>query len=94
MLGEALQAIERDATMVSFKHTGCGYFLTVTHPDIPEHRIVCNEPMVTGKVGGTRCGFIAFLERRELVLECYTFGNDKLPENVRELEVNILAEAT
>jgi len=40
-LGElAVSSIERDAVFVNYEYSGCGYFLTVRHPDLPLERIV------------------------------------------------------
>jgi hypothetical protein len=84
---EAVEAIERDAELVSYEHSGCGYFLTVRHSNIPTNRIVCSKPIVAGRVDDTACGFIAFIENGELMLECYSFGDDSIPEDVRDLNV-------
>jgi hypothetical protein len=87
-----LNAIVRDARLVSYDYSGAGYFLTVAHPCIPTIRTVCSEPMVTGLVKEALCGFVVFLERGELTFECYTFEGT-VPEDVRNLNVKI-ARAT
>jgi hypothetical protein len=85
-------AIVREARLVKYDHTGVGYFLTVAHPSIPSERLTCDKPIIEGRVNDTSCGFIAFLERGELTLECFTFGHDTVPETIRELDVAISQE--
>src|SRR5215831_5963374 len=65
-----IESIIAEAELVSYKHSGAGYFLTVRHPSLPENRIVCSKPVVTGKHGETVGGFLAFIENGELMLEC------------------------
>ena len=77
---------------MSYDYSGAGYFLTVAHPSVPTKRTVCSEPMVTGLVNETLCGFVVFLEAGELTFECYTFDGT-VPEDVRNLNVKI-ARAT
>jgi hypothetical protein len=84
---DAVEAIERDAELVNFDHSGVGYFLTVSHPRITTGRVVCNKPMITGRFHSTLCGFIVFIENGELTLECYAFGDDTVPKDIRDLEI-------
>jgi hypothetical protein len=84
-----VDTIAREASLVSYDYTEVGYFLTVAHPSLPHERIVCDEPLLTGRVGDTEIGFIVFLESGELTFECYTFGLETVPDNIRELNVTI-----
>jgi len=84
---EAVEAIVREAELVSYDYSGAGYFLTVKHPSLPSGRIVYNKPMVVGRVGNIESGFIVFIENGELMLECHTWGEVNLPENFREQNV-------
>lgn len=84
---EAVKSIEDEGQLVSCEHSGCGYFLTVRHHNVPRNRIVCDTPIVVGRVANTDCGFIAFMENGELMLECYSFGNRSLPNDIRYLNV-------
>jgi hypothetical protein len=77
------------AEFVRYEYSGCGYFLTVRHPEIPQERIVCNKPFVVGVAQGIRCGFIVFIERGELMLECYELGQPTIPANYRDLDVAV-----
>ncbi len=57
---------------------------------IPEQRIVCDQPLLTGKLGDVYCGFVVFLEAGELTLECHVWGDDPMPEDFREHQVEML----
>lgn len=78
-----LDAILEHAELVSIEHTGVGYYLTVRHPELPRERVVCNEPGVGGTGPEVDCGFVVFLENGELTLECHSWGNESIPEDVR-----------
>jgi hypothetical protein len=86
---EDLGAVLEEAREVSFEHTGVGYFLTVRHPEFPVERLVCGDPPLMGLLGDLECGFVVFLERNELTLECYTWNDGGLPRDFREQEVRV-----
>ena len=99
---EALQLILRDvfgpeqlAAIIAFdgeaicEYTGCGYFLTVRHPMLPEKRSTLDRPIVMGEAGDVTCGFLVFLGGGELMLECHTWDTVDVPENFRDLEVRV-----
>jgi hypothetical protein len=69
---EAVEAIVREAELVSYDYSGVGYFLTVKHPSFPSKRIVCDKPNVVGRSGNIQSGFVVFIENGELMLECHT----------------------
>src|SRR4051812_24589254 len=77
---EITDAIIRDADLVGYKYSGCGYFLTVKHPSIPAKRIVCGDPIVVARAGDIQGGYIVFIENGELMLECYTAGAVEVPQ--------------
>ena len=39
--------------------------------------------------GGIQYGFVVFLEDGELMLECFSFGNESMPEGFRDRQVDI-----
>jgi hypothetical protein len=86
---EAVDAIARDSELVGLEHTGVGYFLTVRHASLPAKRMVCSEPMLTGRSGQVQSGFVVFLENGELTLECHSWGDDQIPECYRDESVEI-----
>lgn len=89
----AIASLLAGAEQVSLHHTGSGYFLTVSHPDLPEGRMTFSKPALFGKGDGVECGFVAFIENRELTLECHDWsGRDGgLPEDIRQRQLEITA---
>jgi len=68
---------------VSYEYSGCGYFLTVRHADIPV------EPLVSGLARGIKSGFLIFIGNRQLMLECYELGEPTIPTDYRDLDVAV-----
>jgi len=92
-LGAAVvEAVTRDATFVSYEHSGVGYFLTVRHPMLPKARIVLSTPMVLGRAGEVDGSYLAFVENNELMLE-YA-GITDVPANFRDLLVQVGVQAS
>jgi len=75
--------------LIDLHFTGVGYFLTLRHSELPDARTVLSDPSISGKVGDLLTGFIAFVENNELTLECFSYGDDTVPENYRELDIAI-----
>lgn len=72
-----------------YEYTGCGYYLTVKHPNLPRERQSLSEPPVAGVVGDIQAGFVVYLGDGELTLECHTWGAVDVPPEFRDLEVKI-----
>ena len=64
---EQCEAIIRDGQVVSYEYTGSGYFLSLSHPSLPQARTVCHKPVVTGHHDKEDCGFVIFLEKGEML---------------------------
>ena len=88
-----LDSLLDSANLVSYENTGVGYFLTVRHSAVPSDRVVCNRPVLVGKAGDIECGFVVFLERGTLTFECHSWGDDAVPENFREQQVEVATAA-
>jgi len=73
-----------------YEYTGCGYFLTVKDPELPVERRSLWEPPVAGVAGEIQAGFVVYLGDGELTLECHTWGAVDVPQNFREMAVNII----
>ncbi|MEL7252700.1 MAG: hypothetical protein AAGL23_00890 [Pseudomonadota bacterium] len=86
--------ITREAEFVSLDFTGAGYFLTFRHDSLSEQRVVLNDPVVLGRIGEMTVGFVAFIEYRELTLECHSFGDEVFPDSFRELDVEVSTQST
>ena len=83
-----LEAVAEGGELVSYEHTGCGYFLTIRHESLPEERVVCDRPVLSGSAGGVNCGFVVFIENGELTIECHPWG-ESVPEDFRDREVQV-----
>lgn len=84
-----LDELTSQATLVSYEYSGCGYFLTVAHPRLPAERQVYSHPPVFGRAGEVEAGFLAFIERGKLVLECHSWGASEVPVDFRDLDVQV-----
>ncbi len=73
-----------EAKFTSYEYSGRGYFLIVTHPSLPNKRIVFSEPKVIGRARRIECGSLAFIENGELMLECHTWGEVDVPDKFRD----------
>jgi hypothetical protein len=82
-------AVLDSASLVSYEHTGVGYFLTVRHSSLPNDRAVCNKPILIGSSDDYEFGFVVFLENGELTLECHSWGGASLPDDLRARDVRV-----
>jgi hypothetical protein len=74
---------------IECKFTGAGYYLDIYHNDLPVDRIVCDKPIVIGKYQGIDVGFVVFIEKGILCLECYNYGNKGVPPEIRHGTVEL-----
>ena len=72
------------ADSAEYEYTGTGYFLTLRLPGLPTDRQTLHDPVVMGKADGIECGFVVFLEQRELMLECHSWGLVDVPNDFRD----------
>jgi len=86
---QQIEAVINSGEFVSYEYTGCGYFLGVKHPSLPQKRVVCSKPIVVGDAGSVPCGFVIFIENGRLTLECHSWGTVEVPENFREQSVQV-----
>lgn len=86
---QILSEIKRNGSITEYDITGNGYFLTVSHPELPTERIVYSEPIVVGECDGIKTGFIVFIENQQLTFECHGWGEGEIPRNYRDREINI-----
>lgn len=84
-----IKEISSEGELVSLDFTGVGYLLNVKHDSLAQSRTVLHETKVSGTVGDLLTGFIAIIENGELTLECFSYGGDAVPENYRDLEVQV-----
>lgn len=86
---ELLEALDRLPEATRYEYTGCGYFLTLSHPQLPEGRQTLSTPSVVGHADDIQCGFVVFLGEHELTLECHTWGEIDVPADFRERDVRV-----
>ena len=86
---QQIEEVAREGIFVSYKYSGCGYFLTLAHPSLPKERMVCSNPAVMGHADGRECGVILFIEVGELMIECHTWGAIDVPEGFREMDMRV-----
>ena len=84
-----LQLLEAQAEFVSYDYSFGGYFLTVRHPSLPEKGHSISKPAVFGESGDILVGFILFLGKHRLTLECHVWGPVDVPSDFRDREVEI-----
>ena len=88
---EELSKIISECRSVSYDYTGAGYYLEISHPDLPKHRIVRDKPIVIGESKGITSGFVVFIENNQLTIECYSWCESDLPEYFRDDNVRVRA---
>jgi hypothetical protein len=86
---EQSETIIREGRIDNYEFTGCGYFLYLSHPSLPQARAVCDTPLLTGHSDKEDCGFVIFIEKGQLVLECHTWGEIDLSDSFREKDIKI-----
>lgn len=86
-----LGSLVREGECVGYDYTSCGYFLSARHACLPEERVVCHEPMVTGSAEGITCGFVIFIENGALTIECHSWGDVDVPAWFRDRDVQVAA---
>ncbi len=91
MSAERVRDLLDSAEPISCEHTGVGYFLTVQHPTLRTGRAVYEDPLVTGTAEDISCGFVVFLEDRQLTLECHSWGDSPIPTDIRERRIEVAA---
>ena len=91
MSADRVRDLLDSAEPISCEHTGVGYFLTVQHPTLRTGRAVYEEPLVTGTAEDISCGFVVFLEDRQLTLECHSWGDSPIPTDIRERRIEVAA---
>ena len=84
----SIQALQHHS---AYEYTGSGYYLTVAHDSLPAEPRTLSRPHVAGKVGEIQCGFVLFLGKGELVLECHTWGPVDVPEHFRDMSVELFS---
>jgi hypothetical protein len=86
---DCIDEITTNGELISHEYTGAGYFRVIRHDSLPLERITCHEPIVIGESGRITCGFVVFIEERQLTLECHSWGESEVPEDFRDEDVRV-----
>ena len=84
-----LERLLDSGRLICCEHTGSGYLLTVRHRMITGGRTVCHKPLIVGKAGDLKCGFVVYVQDGELTLECHSWDGEGVPDNIRDLNFEI-----
>ncbi len=80
-----------DCKVDSYDYTGAGYYLTFKNNKLSATRKVFRTPILMGEANGIQSGFVVFIERHRLILECHAWGEIIIPADFRERSVTIKA---
>jgi hypothetical protein len=84
-----LERIKTESELVSFEsNKSAGYFLKVSHSQLTEPEVTCNEPLVIGQWNEFICGFIVFIGKGTLTIECHEWDKP-LPDDFREQDIRV-----
>jgi hypothetical protein len=86
------QALLSSYEVISYKFTAAGYFLSITSDKIRLEKETIYQPLIIGKVNKLEVGFLLFAEGSNLTIECHSWGDSNLPDDIRELDINITVE--
>jgi len=84
-----LELLREIAAPSRHEYTGCGYYITVAHPALPQAPRTLSAPVVVGSAGTVEAGFVVYLGEGELTLECHSWGDVDVPEDFRDRDVAI-----
>lgn len=89
LFSEDAFAVLAEIPLVSIEWTGAGYFATATNPLLPVYGDVQSAPLIVGHVGDLYVGFVVYVSNHRVTLECHAWGDQTLPENFRDLDVQL-----
>jgi hypothetical protein len=75
-----------------YEYTGSGYFIKVVSKKIELKNEVISNPILIGKIGEVKIGFIIYIEDNNIIIECHSWGIENPPENIRKLNVKLFLE--
>ncbi|MFK5921005.1 MAG: hypothetical protein QM496_02405 [Verrucomicrobiota bacterium] len=77
---------------LNYEYTVVGYFVTVSHPKIPNERLVLSAPRISYEIDGNDIGFVLFFEDGELMIDCHALSEHDCPINSRDRGITIRDE--
>jgi hypothetical protein len=97
MLKEKLKSIEfedifSNCSVSNYEYTGAGYFLELYCKGINLKEETIHKPIVEGKIDDIDVGFLLYVDKNKITIECHSWGDKNPPENIRDLKLKIVAE--
>jgi hypothetical protein len=92
LLQHEWQILLSDYGITNYAFTGAGYFLDIVCSRIKFEKETIHRPVIRGTASGVDVGFLLFVEGNSITIECHGWGDDDLPENIRDIEVQITVE--
>jgi len=88
-----VRQIISEAVISNYEFTGAGYLLELTHNGINLENELIYIPVIKGNYGSLCVGFTLFTEKNTITMDCYSWDLSRLPENFRELPIELTTEA-
>jgi hypothetical protein len=86
---EELNKIISTYEVSNFEYTGAGYFLELKCNNLDLERETIHAPLVMGKRKDLDVGFLLFVEKDAITIECHSWGDKNPPADIRELQLEI-----
>ncbi len=88
---EEINRIAGECEMVRCEYTGGGYRFELSHPQLPNEKIVCTKPVVFGQADDIVCRFMILIEESRLIFWCCSWGELNVTQSFRYRNVQIEA---
>jgi len=82
-----------EAEISDYEFTGAGYLLELTHNGINLDNELIYIPVIKGSYNSFCVGFTLFTEKNTITMDCYSSDLSRLPENFRELPVELTTDS-
>jgi len=89
---DKLDRIISNGLITNYEYTGAGYFLELSVENSNLKNETLHEPIIIGRLGELNVGFLLYTEQDKITIECHNWGVINPPENIRELDLEIIIE--
>lgn len=86
---EGINNIISTCEVSNYEFTGAGYFLELKCEKFEFEPETIHEPIVMGKGKDFDVGFLLFIEKDTITIECHSWSDENPPACIRELELEI-----
>ena len=77
------------AKIYNYEFTGAGYFLEAYLNGLNFEKETISEPLVVGEFNNIHVGFILYVDKDTVTMECHGWGDKNPPENIREINLKL-----